>query len=85
MEDRDVEDFRLSFAYTSPMDEMKRRLEWENEQSARYASTLAICASIIAAVRLARDDITGSGPRLTCAVADTVNPAKIILKRVLGR
>ena len=64
---------------------MKRQIAWENEQSARYASTVAICASIIAAVRLARGDITGSSPRLTYAVADSVNLARLILKRVLGR
>jgi hypothetical protein len=67
------------------MGEMKRQVAWENEQSARYASTVAICASIIAAVRLARDDITGSNPRLTCAIADSVSLARQILKRVLGR
>lgn len=80
-----MEDFRRIFAYTVAMGEMKRQVAWENEQSARYASTVAICASIIAAVRLARDDITGSSPRLTCAVADSVNLARLILKRVLAR
>jgi hypothetical protein len=34
---------------------------------------------------MGRDDITGSSPRLTCAVADGVNLAKQILKRVLAR
>jgi hypothetical protein len=67
------------------MGEMKRQIAWENEHSARYASTVAICASIIAAVRLARDDITGSSPKLTCAVADSVNLARHILGGVLGR
>jgi hypothetical protein len=67
------------------MSEMKRKISWENEQSARFASTVAICASIIAAVRLARDDITGSSPKLICAVADSVNLARQILKRVLGQ
>lgn len=80
-----MDDFRFVFAYTASMGEMKRQLAWENEQSARYASTVAICASIIAAVRLARDDINGSSPKLTCAVADSVNLARVILKRVLGR
>jgi hypothetical protein len=77
--------FRLLFAYASGMGEMKRQIAWENEQSSRYASTVAICASIIAAVRLARDDIGGSSPKLTCAVADSVNLARVILKRVLAR
>jgi hypothetical protein len=77
--------FRLLFAYAIGMSEMKRQIAWENEQSSRYASTVAICASIIAAVRLARDDIGGSSPKLTCAVADSVNLARVILKRVLAR
>jgi hypothetical protein len=67
------------------MGEMKRRIEWENEHSARYASTVAICASIIAAVRLARDDISQSSPKLTCAITDSVNLARMILRRVVGR
>ena len=64
---------------------MRRRMAWENEQSARYASTVAICASIICAVRLARDDIQHPSPRVTCAVADSIALAKMILKKVLGR
>jgi hypothetical protein len=76
---------RLLFAYAIGMGEMKRQIAWENEQSSRYASTVAICASIIAAVRLARDDISGSSPKLTCAVADSVHLARVILKRVLAR
>ena len=77
--------FRLFFAYAIRMGEMKRQIAWENEQSSRYASTVAICASIIVAVRLARDDIGGSSPKLTCAVADSVHLARVILKRVLAR
>jgi hypothetical protein len=71
-----VDDFRLLFAYAVDVGEMKRQIAWENEHSARYASTVAICASIVAAVRLARDDITGSSPKLTCAVADSVSLAR---------
>lgn len=67
------------------MGEMKRQIARENEQSARYASTVAICASIIAAVRLARDDISAPTPRLMAAVADSVGLAKMILRRVIGR
>jgi len=44
------------------MGEMKRQIAWRMRQSSRYASTVAICASIIAAVRLARDDIGGRVP-----------------------
>ncbi|MGA7522726.1 MAG: hypothetical protein WBW84_09590 [Acidobacteriaceae bacterium] len=66
---------------------MKRQIAWENEERHRdrFASTLVIAASIIAAVRLARDDISTSSPRLLTAVADSVNLARLILKRVTGR
>jgi hypothetical protein len=59
-----------------------RQIAWENEQSSRYASTVAICASIL--LRCG-DDIGGSSPKLTCAVADSVHLARVILKRVLGQ
>jgi hypothetical protein len=50
----------------------------------RFASTLVIAASIIAAVRLARDDnITRSSPRLSTAIADCVALARMILEKVL--
>lgn len=77
------------FALYSPilllMGEMKRAIARENEerQRDRFASTLVIAASIIAAVRLARDEIRPS-PRVMCAVADSVTLAKMILKRVVG-
>jgi hypothetical protein len=74
--------FRLLFAYAIRMSEMKRQIAWENEQSSRYASTVAICASIL--LRCG-DDIGGSSPKLTCAVADSVHLARVILKRVLGQ
>jgi hypothetical protein len=67
------------------MGEMKRAIARENEQSARFASTVAICASIICAVRLARDDIRTPSPKVMAAVADSVGLAKLILKRVLDR
>jgi hypothetical protein len=81
-----ADDIRRLFAYaTTGMGEMKRAIAWENEQSARYASTIAICASIICAVRLARDDIDHPSPRVLRAVADSVTLAKMILKKVVGR
>lgn len=80
-----MDNIRLPFAYAGVMGEMKRQIAWENQQRARYASTVAICASIIAAVRLARDDISGSSPKLMTAVADSVGLARMILKQVLGR
>ena len=53
------------------MGEMKRANARENEerQRDRFASTLVIAAAIIAAVRLARDDISHPSPRLFAAVA----------------
>jgi hypothetical protein len=44
---------------------------------------LVIAASIIAAVRLARDDISGPSPRLTSVIADSVRLAKMILESVV--
>jgi len=68
------------------MGEMKRAIAREQEQFQRdrFTSTLVIAASIIAAVRLARDDISTPSPKLFCAVADSVLLAKMILKRVAG-
>ena len=52
----------------------------------RYAPTLVIAASIIAAVRLAREeDISGRSPRLMAAVANSVQLAKNILDTVRKR
>ena len=69
------------------MGEMKRAnaREVEERQRDRFASTLVIAAAIIAAVRLARDDISQPSPRLFSAVADSVHLANLILKRVVGR
>lgn len=52
----------------------------------RYTPTLVIAASIIAAVRLAREeDISGRSPRLMAAVANSVQLAKNILDTVRKR
>ncbi|MDX6463061.1 MAG: hypothetical protein QOE55_6758 [Acidobacteriaceae bacterium] len=62
---------------TKAMAEQKRMTD-------RFASTLVIAASIIAAVRLARDqDISRPSPRLTSIVADSIGLAKMILERVM--
>jgi hypothetical protein len=78
------------------MGEMKRAIAREEQERAkamaeqkrmtdRFASTLVIAASIIAAVRLAREpDISRPSPRLTSAVADSIGLARMILTRVLG-
>jgi hypothetical protein len=67
------------------MGEMKRANAFEEERRIkdRFASTLAICASIIAAVRLARDDISRPSPRVTSVVFDCVKLARTILERVI--
>jgi hypothetical protein len=68
------------------MGEMRRAVADEVGQRTqdRFVSTLVIAASIIAAVRLARDDISGPTPRLLSTVSDSVSLAKMILKRVVG-
>jgi hypothetical protein len=67
------------------MGEMRRATAREEEQRKRdrFASTLVISASIIAAVRLAREDISRPSPRLTSAVADSISLARMILDRVI--
>jgi hypothetical protein len=68
------------------MGEMKRANTYEEDKRLkdRFASTLVIAASIIAAVRLARDEnITRSSPRLMSVVRDCVELAKVILNTVV--
>jgi hypothetical protein len=45
-------------------------MEEQKRMTDRFASTLVIAASIIAAVRLAREDISRPSPRLTSVVND---------------
>jgi hypothetical protein len=69
------------------MGEMRRaiaREEQERRNQDRFASTVVIAAAIIAAVRLARDDISSPSPRIYATVADSVSLARMILKRVMG-
>ena len=69
------------------MGEMKRaiaREEHERRNQDRFASTIVIAAAIIAAVRLAREDISSPSPRVYAAVADSVSLARKILQRVIG-
>jgi hypothetical protein len=77
------------------MGEMKRAIAREEQERAkameeqkrmtdRFASTLVIAASIIAAVRLAREqDINRPSPRLTSVVADSGGLTRLILEKVL--
>lgn len=68
------------------MGEMRRAIDREVQDQRkrdRFASTLVIAASIIAAVRLARDDISRPSPRLTSVVADSVGLARMILDKIV--
>ena len=62
---------------TKAMAEQKRMTD-------RFASTLVIAASIIAAVRLAKDpDISRPSPRLTSVVTDSIGLARMILEKIV--
>jgi hypothetical protein len=68
------------------MGEMKRAIAREGQQRRnedRFASMVVIAAAIIAAVRLARDDISSPSPRVYSAIADSVSLARKILRRVI--
>jgi hypothetical protein len=64
--------------------ERRNAMEEQKRMTDRFASTLVIAASIIAAVRLARDqDISRPSPRLTSVIAESVGLAKRILDAVV--
>ena len=68
------------------MGEMRRaiaREDQERQKQDRFASTLVIAASIIAAVRLARDDIGRPSPRVQSVIMDSVHLARSILNAVV--
>jgi hypothetical protein len=69
------------------MGQMNRAIAREaddRQKQDRFASTLVIAASIIAAVRLARDEnISRPSPRLTTVIADSVGLARAILDKVV--
>jgi hypothetical protein len=68
------------------MGEMRRviaREEDDRRNQDRFASTLVIAASIIAAVRLARDDISRPSPRVQSVIVDSVHLARSILNAVV--
>jgi hypothetical protein len=58
-------------------------MDEQKSMTDRFASILVIAASIIAAVRLARDDITRPSPRLTSAVTDSIGLVRMILEKVV--
>jgi hypothetical protein len=64
--------------------ERARTMEEQKRVTDRFTSTLVIAASIIAAVRLAREqDISRPSPRLASVVADSIGLARTILEKVV--
>jgi len=64
--------------------ERVKAMEEQKRMTDRFASTLVIAASIITAVRLAREqDISRPSPRLASVVADSIGLARMILEKVL--
>jgi hypothetical protein len=64
--------------------EEQTRVDDQKSMIDRSVSTLVIAASIIAAVRLARDhDISRPLPRLTSVIIDSVGLARMILEKVV--
>ena len=65
---------------------MRRAIGREDEdrrKQDRFASTLVIAASIIAAVRLAREDISRPSPRVKSGIVDSVQLARSILNAIV--
>lgn len=69
------------------MGEMRRANAREADLATgqRYVSTLAICASIIVGIRLAREDLSRPSPRITATISQGVSMARAILEVVLRR
>lgn len=69
------------------MGEMRRamgREELDRQKQDRFTSTLVVAASIIAAVRLAREpDIGRPSPRVASVIADSITLARTILDRIV--
>ena len=68
------------------MGEMRRaipREEDDRRKQDRFASTLVIAASIIAAVRLARDDISRPSPRIQSVIMNIIHLARSILNVIV--
>ena len=64
--------------------ERAKAMEEQKRMSDRFASTLVIAASIIAAIRLAREqDISRPSPRLTSVVTDSIGLARMILEKIV--
>jgi len=68
------------------MGEMRRQMAWEEKQRQkhdRFASTIVISASIIAAVRLARCDVSKPTTEVETALRDSVRLARMIVDMVV--
>lgn len=64
--------------------ERARTMEEQRRMTDRFASTLVIAASIIAAMRLAwEQDISRPSPRLTSVVADSIGLERMILEKIV--
>ena len=67
---------------------MRRAIEREENERCkadRFVSTLVIAASIIAAVRLAREPDTKNSPRVVAVIGDSIALARLILDRIVRR
>jgi hypothetical protein len=73
--------------YNPAMGEMKRREAYESDQikGSRYISTLVIASAIIAAVRLARDDIGRPSPKIASTISESVSLSRSLLEAVLRK
>ena len=68
------------------MGEMHRAIsrdDQEKRKQDRFSSTLVIAAAIIAAVRLAREDIGRPSPRIQSVIMDSVHLARSILNAIV--
>jgi hypothetical protein len=64
--------------------EQATRYDEEKLTRHRFSSTLVIAASIIAGIRLARDENIGrASPRVATVIADSIALAKAILDKVV--
>jgi hypothetical protein len=64
--------------------ERVKAMEEQKRMTDRFASTLVIAASIIAAVRFAREqDMSRPSPRLTTVVTDSIGLARMILEKIV--
>ena len=80
---KEAGEIRAEFSLMGEMRRAIARDEEERRKQDRFASTLVISASIIAAVRLARDDISRPSPRVQSVIVDSVQLARSILNAIV--